>query len=172
MTLHKLTKIVEGRKLRRSDSRSIFTKSCITILPLHPRVPLTNLCVPRSFVVPFPALTLWNDTVIRHTERRNAVFLTFSRKTTTLHDIRTDAKSTKASECIRSTHTSLVDTPTHCIQSMCDQIFEKRQQMSFHGLYELRLSSNSCGWCATVFYTDCMQRIGVSMSDADIQCRI
>ena len=39
---------------------------------------------------------------------------------------------------------------------LCDKIVEKSQQFSIYELDELRLSSNSCGWCATVFYIDCM----------------
>ena len=68
-------------KLGRSHSRPTFTKRYITILILHPRVPLTHLCVPRASIVTFPALSLCNGTVIRHTERQNAVFLTFLKKT-------------------------------------------------------------------------------------------
>ena len=65
---------MEGGKQGRSHSRPTFTKRYITILILHPRVPLTHLCVPRASVVTFPALSLCNGTVIRHTERQNAFF--------------------------------------------------------------------------------------------------
>ena len=64
----------KGWKQGRSHSRPTFTKRYITILFLHPRVPLTHLCVPHASVVTFPLLSLCNGTVIRHTERQNAVF--------------------------------------------------------------------------------------------------
>ena len=42
---------------------------------------------------------------------------------------------------------------------LSDQIVQKRQQFLFRGHYELRLSSNSCGWYAMpmpmVFNIDC-----------------
>ena len=121
-------KLLEGRKLRRSDSRPTFTKSYITILLLHPRKPLTHLCVPHSSFVPFPALTLCTGTAIRHPECRNAVFLTFFRKTTALHENLSSAKSTNANEFIRSTHTSLIDTPTNYMQSMLKTVAHHPQE--------------------------------------------
>ena len=73
---------MEGGKQGRSHSRPTFTKRYITILILHLRVPLIHLCVPHSPVVTFAALSLFlfNGTVIRHTERRNAVFWTFLKR--------------------------------------------------------------------------------------------
>ena len=109
---------IEGGKQGHSHSRPTFTKRNITILILHSRVPLTHLCVPRASVVTFSALSLCNGTVIRHTERQNAGFLTFWKKTTSLHENRNSAKSTNASDFGRSTRTSLIDTPTHYMQSM------------------------------------------------------
>ena len=85
-------------------------------------MPLTHLCVPHSSVVPFPALSLCNGTVIRHTERLNAVFWTFLKKTTSLDENRISAKSTNASEFIRSTHTSLIDTPRRYMRSLLKTI--------------------------------------------------
>ena len=116
--VRKTVERLEGGKQGRRHSRPTFTKRYITILILHPRVPLTHLCVPHSSVVPFPALSLCNGTVIRHTEHRNAVFWTLLKKTTSLHENRNNAKNTKASDFGRSTRTSLIDTPTHYMQSM------------------------------------------------------
>ena len=109
---------MEGGKQGRSHSRPTFTKRYITILILHPRVPLTHLRVPHAPIVTFPALSLCNGTAIRHTKRQNAGFLTFLKKTTSLHENRNSTKSTNASDFGRSTRTSLVDTPTHYMQSM------------------------------------------------------
>ena len=81
------------------------------------RVPLPHLCVSHSSDVPFPALTLCNGTVIRHTESRKAVFGRFFKKTTSLHENRISAKSTNASEFGRSTSTVLIDTSTHHIMA-------------------------------------------------------
>ena len=100
----------KGWKQGRSHSRPTFTKRYITILILHPRVPLTHLCVPHASVVTFPALSLCNRTVIRHTGCRNAVFWTFLKNMASLHENRNSAKSTNASDFGRSTCTSLIDT--------------------------------------------------------------
>ena len=120
----------KGWKQGRSHSRPTFTKRYITILIVHPRVPLTHLCVPRASVVTFPALSLCNGTVIRHTERQNAVLLTFLKKTTSLHENRNSAKSTNASYFSRSTRTSLIDTPTHYMQSMYKTVAHHPQEFA------------------------------------------
>ena len=107
---------MEGGKQGRSHSWPTFTKH------KHPRVSLTHLCVPHSSVVPFLALSLCNGTIIRHTERRNAVFLRFWRRlphpsmkiATTLNP-----QMTNASEFGRFTRTSLIDTPTHYMCNRC-----------------------------------------------------